>query len=92
MGVTNVKKVPIFTATLTIILDKVFGLNRSLDSPSLARLISVSETYLDFFDNHKVATITPPEINSNKVGVGTLLESISMLNSVAGTPDRVHAS
>ena len=79
-------------ASRTIILENPFGLKRSLDSPSLAKLISVSATYLDFFESQSVATITPPDINNNKVGVGTLLESICMLNSVAGTPERVHAS
>ena len=79
-------------AKRTIPLDKKFGLKRSLDSPSLARLISVSATYLAFLENHSVATMTIPDTNNKKVGVGTFLAKMFMLNSAAGIPDMLQAS
>ena len=77
---------------LTNPLAKLLGLKRSFTSPSLARLISVSATYRAFFENHNVATMTIPEMKSNIVGVGTLVANTSILNSVAATPETVHAS
>ena len=58
----------------------------------LAKSISVLVTFLALDEIHKVTTITIPAKNNSTVGVGTFLDKTAMENSVAATPDALHAS
>ena len=73
-------------------LDNRLGLNLSFISFWSDKSRDVLTTFFAFEENQRVRTIIKPDAKRKIVGVDTLLESTSILNSSAAIPELNHAS